>query len=149
MLDKDDIVILNELIKNAREKTTNIAAKLKKRRTTVHDRIQKLFEKGIIKKFTVQIDHRKIGKSTTVFVLVSVTPTNVDHIKLSKTIANLPGVCEVHMVSGQYDILVKIRGKTIEDIGNMIINKLRRVSGVSQTFTLACFETIKEEINVL
>lgn len=149
MLDKDDIVILNELIKNAREKTTNIAAKLNKRRTTVHDRIQKLFEKGIIKKFTVQIDHRKIGKSTTVFVLVSVTPTNVDHIKLSKTIANLPGVCEVHMVSGQYDILVKIRGKTIEDIGNMIINKLRHVSGVSQTFTLACFETIKEEINVL
>ncbi|MFE3845309.1 Lrp/AsnC family transcriptional regulator [Thermoplasmatota archaeon] len=60
-------------------------------------------------------------------------------------IARLPGVYEVYMVTGKYDLLVKIRGKSIEDIGKIVIDRIRVLKGVSQTFTSACFETIKED----
>jgi len=57
----------------------------------------------------------------------------------------MPGVYEVHIVTGEYDLLIKVRGKTIEEIGKLVVDKLRVLQGVWKTHTSACFETIKEE----
>lgn len=104
-----------------------------------------MVENGIIKRFTVQLDYEKIELPTCVYVFISITPNNVTHRQLAKKIARMPGVCEIHMVTGKYDLLVKIRGKSIEEIGKVVVEKLRVIHGVGQTFTSACFETIKEE----
>ena len=146
MIDKKDNVILDELKKNSRETTTKLAKKLEMPRVTVHDRIERLVEKGIIKKFTIQTDYKKIDMPTTVFIFLSITPNNVTHRELANKIAKLPGVYEVHMITGEYDLLIKVRGKSIEDIGKIVIDKLRVEKGVDHTFTSACFETIKEDL---
>jgi len=146
MLDKKDIKILNELKKNGRETTKNIAKKVNLPRATVHDRIQRMVERGIIKQFTVKTDYKKIDLPTTVFVFLSITPNNVTHQDLAKKISKLPGVYEVYMVTGEYDLLVKVRGESIESIGDIVIDKLRQLEGVGKSFTSACFRTIKEEI---
>ena len=82
---------------------------------------------------------------TTVFIFLSITPNNVTHQDLAKKISKLPGVYEVHMITGEYDLLVKVRGESIESIGNMVIDKLRKLEGIKNSFTSACFRTIKEE----
>jgi len=146
MLDKKDIKILNELKKNGREPTKSIAKKINIPRATVYDRIQRMVETGTIKKFTIKTDYKKIDLPTTVFVFLAITPNNVTHQDLANKISKLPGVYEVHMITGEYDLLVKVRGKTIEDIGEIVINKLRILEGVGKSFTSACFKTIKEEI---
>jgi DNA-binding Lrp family transcriptional regulator len=144
-LDDKDIKILNELKNNARESTTNIAKKLNIKRVTVHDRIQRLIDRNIINSFTVKLNYENIDMPTTVFLFISITPNNVSHRELANILAKLPGVFEVHMITGKYDLLVKIRGKSIEDIGMIVIDKIRTIKGVSNTFTSACFETIKED----
>jgi DNA-binding Lrp family transcriptional regulator len=145
MLDDKDKKILESLKKNARETTTNIARKLKLKRVTVHDRIKRLVERNIIQSFTIRLNYDNIEMPTTVFLFVSITPNNVSHRELAEIIARLPGVYEVYMVTGKYDLLVKIRGKSIEDIGRIVIDRIRVLKGVGQTFTSACFETVKEE----
>ena len=70
MIDEKDKKILKELKKNSRNSTKNIAKNIQIPRVTVHDRIQKMQEKGIIKKFSVNLDYKKIGFPTEVFVFV-------------------------------------------------------------------------------
>jgi len=145
MLDEKDKKILESLKENARETTTNIARKLKLKRVTVHDRIHRLVDRNIIQSFTTRLNYKNIDMPTTVFLFISITPNNVAHRDLSEIIAKLPGVYEVYMVTGKYDLLVKIRGQSIEDIGRIVIDRIRVLKGVGQTFTSACFETVKEE----
>ena len=59
-------------------------------------------------------------------------------------IADLRGISEVHMISGEWDMLLKVRGSSMEDIGKLVIDKLREIKGVARTLTCACFTTIKE-----
>ncbi|MEM2992766.1 MAG: winged helix-turn-helix transcriptional regulator, partial [Candidatus Caldarchaeum sp.] len=70
-LDEKDLKILQELVEDAEQTVSAIAAKVKMPRTTVQERIKRLKQLGVIKKFTVQLDHSKLGKPATAFVLVS------------------------------------------------------------------------------
>ncbi|MDH7517198.1 MAG: Lrp/AsnC family transcriptional regulator [Candidatus Thermoplasmatota archaeon] len=146
MIDKKDEMILSELKKNARNSTKKISLNIGIPRVTVHDRIQKMIKNGIIKSFNVSIDYKKIGFGTEVFIFVSFLPNpDISQRQLAKTIAELPGVHEVHIISGEYDLLLKVRGKSLEDIGILVVDKLRQLKGVGRTLTFACFETVKEE----
>ena len=147
MIDKKDEIILNELKKNARNSTKAIAKNINIPRVTVHDRINKMVEKGVIKSFNVIIDYSKVGFSSEVFIFVSFIPNpDVSQRQLAQRIATLPGVYEVHIISGEYDLLLKVRGKSLEDIGKLVVDELRQLQGVGKTVTFACFETVKEEI---
>jgi len=147
MIDKKDEKILDVLKKNARKTTKSIAMTVKIPRVTVHDRIQKMVDNGIIKSFTTIPDYKKIGMSCLVFIFVSFQSiANVSQRELAKRIALLPGVFEVHIISGEYDLLLKVRGKSLEDIGKIVVDKLRQIKGVDKTLTCACFETVKEEV---
>jgi len=147
MFDKKDEIILNELKKNSRKSTKAIATSVKIPRVTVHDRINKMVERGIIKSFNVTIDYKKIGFSSEVFIFVSFLPNpDVSQRELAKRIAKLPGVYEVHIISGEYDLLLKVRENSLEDIGKLVVDKLRQLKGVGKTVTFACFETVKEEL---
>ena len=146
MIDKKDVTILTELKKNSRNTTKNIGKIVKIPRITVHDRIKKMVDNGIIKSFTVIPDYKKIGLSSKVFIFVSfLHSANISQRELAKRIAKLPGIFEVHIISGEYDLLLKVRGESLEKIGKLVIDKLRGLNGVGQTLTCACFETVKEE----
>lgn len=147
MIDKKDQMILNELKKNSRNSTKNIAKNIQIPRVTVHDRIQKMKEKGIIKKYSTIVDYNKIGLNTKAFIFVSfLHNTNVSQRELAKRIEKIKGVYGVHIISGEYDLLLKVRGKSLEEIGKFVVDKLRELKGVGRTLTMPCFETIKEEI---
>ena len=147
MIDEKDEKILEELQKNSRNTTKKIAQKTNIPRVTVHDRIQKMQEKGIIKQYTTIIDYNKIEINTKAFIFVSfLHNTNVSQRELAKRISKIKGVYEVHIISGEYDLLLKVRGKSLEEIGKFVIDKLRELKGVGRTLTMPCFETVKEQI---
>jgi DNA-binding Lrp family transcriptional regulator len=147
MIDEKDEMIIAELKKNARNSTKDIAARINIPRVTVHDRIHKMIQHGIIKSFNVSIDYKKIGYPTEVFIFISFIPTpDISQRELAQRIAKLPGVYEVHIISGEYDLLLKVREKTLEDVGTLVVDRLRQLKGVGRTLTFACFETVKEEL---
>ncbi|MEM0002616.1 MAG: Lrp/AsnC family transcriptional regulator, partial [Thermoproteota archaeon] len=114
-------------------------------RATLQDRINKLVKQGIIKKFTIIPDFGKLGRPVTAFVMVSFHPSpEVSQRELAKQIATLPEVEEVHLISGEWDILVKIRVKDVESAGSFVIDKIRSMKGVEKTETCVSFECVKE-----
>jgi len=147
MIDKKDNIILKELKKNARQSTKKIAEITEIPRVTVHDRIKKMINRKIIKSFTVITNYKEIGFHSKVFIFISFLPkSEISQRELANRISKLPGVLEVNIISGEYDLLIKVRGKSLEEIGKLVIDKLRSIDGVGRTLTCACFETIKEEI---
>jgi DNA-binding Lrp family transcriptional regulator len=147
MIDDKDEIILTELKKNSRDTTKNIGKNVKIPRITVHDRIRKMIDKGIIKNFTIIPDYQKIGLPSKVFIFISFrSDKKISQRELANRIAKLKGVFEVHIISGEYDLLIKVRGTSLEEIGKLVIDKLRKLDGVDKTLTCTCFKTIKEEI---
>jgi len=145
MIDEKNQKILEELKKNSRNSTKNISRNTRIPRVTVHDRIKKMREEGIIKKFTANINYKKIGLPTEVFIFVSFqSGLDISQRELAKRISKIKGIYEVHIISGEYDLLLKVRGESLEDIGKLVIDKLRSLKGVGNTLTFSCFETIKE-----
>ncbi len=69
------------------------------------------------------------------FALLSISPLHEKEVyeALDKKI---PEIIEVHPLFGEYDILVKIQCDSIDDIGEIVIRKIRSLKGVSDTKTL-------------
>jgi DNA-binding Lrp family transcriptional regulator len=145
MIDEKDELILEQLKKNARESTVDIARKTHLPRVTVHERIKRLVGRGIVKKFTAVPDYKKLGLETTAYVMISYASHALLQRQVAEKIAKLPHVYEVHLVAGEWDMIVKVRGKNLAEIGQLVLEKIRKIDGVESTFTMGCFETIKEE----
>ncbi len=145
MLDEKDSSILDELMSDSRKTTKSIAKELGIPRATVHDRILRMEKRGTIRRYTAVPDYGQLGLGVTSFVLVQFEPEKgVSQRDTAEEIASIHGVFEVHMISGEYDMLLKIRGTSMEDIGKLVIDRLREVKGVARTLTCACFTTVKE-----
>lgn len=145
MLDEKDSAILDELMKDSRKTTKAVARNLRIPRATVHDRIVKMEQRGVIRKYTAVPDYDQLGLGVSAFVLVQFEPEDgVSQRETAEEVASIPGIFEVHLISGEYDILLHVRGSSMEEIGRLVIDRLREVKGVSRSLTCACFTTVKE-----
>jgi len=145
MLDEKDTSILEELMTDARKTTKAIARELDIPRATVHDRIVKMEQKHVIKKYTAVPDYSQLGLGVIAFILVQFeAEKGLSQRDTADDIASIPGIFEVYMISGEYDILLKVRGSSMEEIGKLVIDRLREVKGVARTLTCACFTTVKD-----
>ncbi len=145
-LDDKDEMILNSLREDASKPLTKLSSKLGIPRATLQDRVKRLVKEGVIKRFTIVPDFSKLGKPVAAFIMVSFTPTpNVSQRELAKEISLLPEAEEVHLISGQWDIVVKVRVSRVEDIGELVIDRIRVMKGVEKTETCVSFGTIKED----
>lgn len=145
MLDEKDSSILEKLIEDSRRTTKAIAKDLDIPRATVHDRIVKMEQKGVIIKYTAVPDYAQLGLGVSAFILVQFeSESGMSQRETADEISTIPGIFEVHMISGEYDMLLKVRGASMEDIGLLVIDKLREVKGVARTLTCAVFTTVKD-----
>lgn len=144
-MDEKDSAILEELTKDSRKTTKAIAKELDIPRATVHDRIARMERKGVIRKYTAIPDYREIGLGVTAFILAQFDHSSgTSQRETAEAIADIPGMSEVHLISGEYDMLLKVRGASMEDIGQLVVDRLRDVKGVARTLTCASFATVKE-----
>jgi len=144
MLDEKDSAILGELMKDSRKTTKAIAKSLDIARATVHDRIVRMEARKVIVGYTAVPDYGQLGLGVTAFILAQFEPhEGLSQRDTAEEISSIDGICEVHMISGEYDMLLKVRGASMEDIGRLVIDKLRDVKGVARTLTCAVFNTVK------
>ena len=141
ILDDKDKKILEILKEHSDYTTRQIAKKILLPITTIYNRIKKLKKDGIIKKFTIDLDNKKIGKSFAVIILVSVDYKSLRDLKkdqhyLAKQISRLLEVESVNIVTGGTDLVVKIRVKDVEEYDNFLLNKFQNISGIDKTQSL-------------
>ncbi|MFX1532656.1 MAG: Lrp/AsnC family transcriptional regulator [Promethearchaeota archaeon] len=150
-IDKTDGKILSILKKNADmsmealREILDFEHEITITRQAVQARVKKLKDEEILKIKGI-VNHEKLGQKVLAFVLVSFLPGGrYSQRELAKQMAEIPEIHGVWVISGDWDILLKVRVNSLEDIGNLIVDKIRTLEGVGKTITCACFSTVKEE----
>ena len=140
-MDEKDWKIVEILKEHGEYTTRQIAKKTLLPSTTIHNRIKKLRAEGIIKKFTLELDHKKIGKQFTAIVLVScdykqLREAKKDQHMLAKEISLMPEVEKVDVVTGGTDMVVRIRVKDVEEYDQFLLKKFQKIAGVDKTTSM-------------
>ncbi len=146
MFKPDDVdrKLIEELRRDSRTPATVLARRLKIPRVTIQYRLRRLRKTGLIHRFTVLVDRKMDGKELTAFTLIRVSPGYQNTRRLGGAISRIPGVVEVHDVTGSSDFVVKIHAGHVREIGQ-VVNRIRVTPGVSATETLTSVNTYKEE----
>ncbi len=134
MLDEKDRSILEELRQDAKKTTKTIAENTAIPRTTVHDRIHKMEQSGVIRRFTVDVDPRKLGLPLAALVLVSV----VQHSwrEVGDRLRRLPGVEWLALSTGSFDYVLLVRAPDVDHLRDVILDGLQSIQGVQSAQTL-------------
>jgi len=153
LMDDKDIWILKKLQSGKIKSYKVIAEELDMPVTTVYNRVKKMEREGVILGYKPIIDASKLGFSTTCFLLITVRFKDdynqfLDVGKIADEIARDPRVLEVHIVAGDWDILVKIKTKDAKSVGQFINNKLRYLDGIDKCTPCICFNTVKETFDL-
>ncbi len=156
-MDEKDLKLLQELQKDCRQSLKKLSRKLNLSITTVYERMKKLEKEGVIKGYKAILDPEKVGKPVIAFIFIRMRyhypelSEPLSQREVAKKISLLPGVCEVHIIGGEWDILVKARGKSLKQIGEFVIDRLRLIKGIERTLTTHSWVAIKEtpEIDLL
>jgi len=141
-LDEIDHQILDMLIDNTRVPFTDIAKKLLISAGTVHVRVKKMEDSGIIKGSSLTLDYQKLGFSFIAYVGIFLQNTSQTQFVLER-INDIPNVTVAHITTGKFNIFCKIRAKNTTH-AKEIIFKLDDIEGVYRTETMISLE---ESIN--
>jgi len=140
-LDKKDLRIL-EILKERGDLTVRqVASRTLLPITTVHNRIKRMKSSGVIKRFTIDVDHKKVGKPLAAYVLVRVDSRYLKGFRrsqhdLAKDLRNLEFVEKADIVTGTIDIVLMVRVRDVDDLDMVIVEKLRNIQGIESTQTL-------------
>ena len=153
-IDRKDVEILKLLQEDCKRPMKEIARKIGSPITTVYAKVKRMEDLGIIKHYKAVLDAKKLDKGTTAFILVSFgyrTPgieKPLDQREIADKIAKFPEVLETHLISGNWDILIKIKAKNVDEVGKFVIDKLRKVEGIEKTLSCMVYDTAKESLDV-
>jgi len=153
LVDDKDRQILRLLQEDMTKSYKAIAGELGIPVTTVYNRVKKMEENGVILGYKPVLDAVKLGLPTTSFLLITMrfkdpknNPLNINAIAMK--IAAYENVQEVHIVAGDWDILVKLKTNNVQEIGDFINKKLRYIEGVEKCLSSIAFSTQKETLDI-
>jgi|GEM_PF-2742609 len=133
-LGQTDREILKRLEEDGRESVSKIAAELRISASLVRRRIAFLKETGVISKFTVVVDHWKIGRRIEAYLLLRIDIKG-DLKALRRKVRELERVREVATLAGDEDMLVRLRVSDPAELTDTVL-EIRQMEGVTKTKTL-------------
>lgn len=135
MIDNLDKSILTTLQSNARISYAEMAKSFGVSPATIHVRIEKLRQAGIITGTHVHVDTRKLGFDVCCFIGINLARAG-DYPSALAQLRALPEVIEAHYTTGKYSIFVKVMVPSIDDLQQLLINKIQSITEVQATETL-------------
>ena len=146
VLNETDMKILQVLLEDARFSSRQIAKKVGVSVGTVLSRIKKMEEDGLIKGYSVIMNHERLGYELTVVMEVTVSKGRL--IEMENEIAKIPNVCSVYDVTGLTDAFIIAKFKTREELGKFT-KRLLALPYIERTNTHVVLTTVKEDFRLL
>jgi len=139
-LDDKDKKLLNILQENGRASYSQLAGELGLSEATIRYRVKKLVDAGIIKKFTVLLDPKKIGYLTTGILMVKLIPDFFE--QASKEISDLTEAHHVFQNTGEYDIVAVVQARDLKHLSDLR-KRVEMIEGVREVSLSATTRLIK------
>jgi len=145
-LDEYDKKILQFLRKDSQQTLKELEKAIDLKISTLHNRIKRLEQAGIIKGYMAVVDHESLDYPLVAYIMIEFdkTDTTSDQIQVAERIKDLERVEEIHIIAGEFDILLKVRAKNIEDLGVFVTKELKEIDGVGGSRTFVSLKAVKE-----
>ncbi|KMO32858.1 AsnC family transcriptional regulator, partial [Methylobacterium tarhaniae] len=112
-------------------------------------RLRRLEEAGLIRDYVAVLDHRALGLPDVVFVEVTLDKHDDSVLEAFDTeILRIPEVLEAHLVSGEYDYMIKVAVSGTAHYERFLREKLYRIRGIRQSRSVFALRTLKQEVSV-
>jgi Lrp/AsnC family leucine-responsive transcriptional regulator len=143
MIDAMDRKILTNLREDARTSAAEVARRVGMAPSAVFERIKRLEARKVVRAFVAVVNPREVGYGVLAFVAVSAREGS-GCAAVGQSLAQIPGVQEVHHIAGSDDYLVKIRAEDAEALGRLLRDRFKAIPGVRSTRTTVVLDTLKE-----
>ena len=143
-IDDLDLKILSELSKDASISVPRLSKRININSSVVYSRIKRLVKRGLIKKFTIVINDEALGFN--VKALTGITMDSKLRDNVLGELFKIPSVREVAEVTGRFDVLVTMTARSLDEMHQIISEKVGRIEGVQKTETFIEMRKTSREI---
>jgi Lrp/AsnC family transcriptional regulator for asnA, asnC and gidA len=138
-IDNVDLKILALLTEDAKMPYTEVAKKVFVSGGTVHVRMRKLEEMGIVQGTTLKMDYSKMGYDITAFLGIYLEKSSL-YDQVIKKLYNIPEIVKVHYTTGNYNIFVKMHCRDTNHLKDVLHDKIQKIEGIERTETIISLE---------
>ena len=138
-IDNIDLKILALLSEDAKIPYTEIAKKVYVSGGTVHVRMRKMEEMGIVRGTTLNMDYSKLGYDITAFLGIYLERGSL-YNEVVGELKKVPEVVKIHYTTGNYSIFIKIHCRDTKHLREVLHDKIQKIEGIVRTETLISLE---------
>lgn len=144
-MDETDKAILTVLQKRGDISMAQLSERVGLSLSACHRRVKLLEAAGKISGYSARLDRKAIGLQLQVFIEVKLVSQQKEHITaFERAIKEMPEVLECHLISGEFDYLIRLAARDPEAYEALFRDRLSMIPSVSQTKTLLSLSTVKE-----
>jgi Lrp/AsnC family transcriptional regulator, leucine-responsive regulatory protein len=141
--DELDLRLLDLLRTDGRASVTRLADELALSRSSVHQRIDRLRDAGVLRGFSAVVDSRRLGLDVAAIVLLSAGPgANVEWEPLLDQLLALSHVEYAALVTGEADVILHVRARNLDELRGFLLDEIRRVTKLRGTLTLLVLDEV-------
>jgi len=141
-LDDINYKILATLRRDARTPFTEIGRNLGISDATVHVRVNKMMDEGIIKRYTIVVDEEALGRKVRGFMLINVNPGSLKEV--ANQLVENERVSAVYEIHGPNDLIVKVEAGDLDEMRDLVL-KVREIPNVATSELITVFKVWKEK----
>lgn len=146
-LDRTDKLILDILQRQGRISLSELADKVNLSPTPCSERVKRLEKDGFITGYHARVNPALVDKSLLIFVEIKLSAKSGDVFdQVAKTLGQIPEVLECHLVSGEFDYLIKARLKEMGAYRELLGDILKKLPASASSRSYMAMEEIKESL---
>lgn len=138
-VDNVDLKILEILMQDAKKPYTEVAKRAFVSGGTVHVRMSKMEEAGIVEKTTLKVNYAKLGYDITAFIGIFLQKSAL-YQQVMTTLKTIPEVTSIHYTTGNYSMFIKIHCKDTNHLKLVLHDKIQQIEGIERTETMISLE---------
>jgi len=138
-IDNTDLRILEILMQDAKRPYTEVAKRVNVSQGTVHVRMNKMEDAGILEKTTLKINYAKLGYDITAFIGIYLEKSALYEMVLAK-LKGIPEITNIHYTTGNYSMFVRIHCRDTNHLKEVLHDKMQQVEGIERTETMISLE---------
>ena len=138
-IDNTDLRILEILTQDAKKPYTEVAKKVYVSQGTVHVRMNKMEEAGIVERTTLRLNYSKLGYDITAFIGIYLQKSAL-YEKVLNELKKIQEITNIHYTTGNYSMFVKIHCRDTNHLKEVLHDKMQQVEGIERTETMISLE---------